>query len=145
MARADKPAGKVRIRKAPLSLREKAAAAAAEQPVTRRQKAFSRAKLTAKTAAKPLKKAYAKKPSLPNNRATTVVGKLFWPLKKVVGLLGPVYFVNSWREVRQVTWPTRRETWRLTLAVFVFSVIFGLAAYGVDTVLDFVFKRTVLK
>ena len=27
------------------------------------------------------------------------------------------YFRNSWRELRQVEWPSRRATWQMTLAV----------------------------
>lgn len=57
----------------------------------------------------------------------------------------PRYFVNSWREVRQVTWPNRRETWRLTLAVFIFAIVFGALIAGVDKVLDLLFKKVILK
>jgi preprotein translocase subunit SecE len=66
-------------------------------------------------------------------------------LKKVLGWLVPRYFVNSWREVRQVTWPTRRETWRLTAAVFVFAIIFGALVAVVDKGLDEIFKKVILK
>ncbi len=59
--------------------------------------------------------------------------------------LVPPYFVNSWREVRQVTWPNRRETWRLTLAVFIFAVVFGALIAGVDKILDLLFKHLILK
>lgn len=59
--------------------------------------------------------------------------------------LVPRYFVNSWREVRQVTWPNRRETWRLTLAVFIFAIVFGALVAGVDKVLDLLFKKVILK
>jgi len=53
--------------------------------------------------------------------------------------------VNAWREVRQVTWPSRRETWRLTGAVFIFAIVFGALVYGVDTGLDALFKKVILK
>jgi preprotein translocase SecE subunit len=59
--------------------------------------------------------------------------------------LVPTYFLNSWREVRQVTWPNRRETWRLTIAVFIFAIVFGSLVAGVDKVLDLVFKKVILK
>jgi len=67
---------------------------------------------------------------------------------KVLGVFGwlmPKYFTNAWREVRQVTWPTRKETWRLTLAVFVFAVVFGALVAGVDKGLDVLFKKLVLR
>jgi preprotein translocase SecE subunit len=69
----------------------------------------------------------------------------FRALRKVLRWLVPRYFINSWRELRQVYWPNRRETWRLTLAVFVFAIVFGALVAGVDRGLDEVFKKVVLK
>ena len=66
-------------------------------------------------------------------------------LTRVLSRLIPRYFVNSWREVRQVTWPTRVETWRLTLAVFIFATIFGAMVAAVDKGLDEIFKKLILK
>lgn len=67
------------------------------------------------------------------------------PILRPLRWLTPSYFINSWREVRQVTWPSRRETWRLTLAVFIFAIIFGAMIAGVDKVLDLVFKKLILQ
>jgi len=68
---------------------------------------------------------------------------------KVLRILGrilwPTYFRNSWKELKQVTWPSRRETWQLTLAVIIFSVIFGLLIALVDFGLDKLFKQVLLK
>ena len=66
-------------------------------------------------------------------------------IKKLLGWLVPRYFVNSWRELRLVTWPNRRETWKLTVAVFVFAVVFGALVWVVDIGLDQLFKRFVLR
>ncbi len=66
-------------------------------------------------------------------------------LKKVLGWLVPRYFVNAWREVKQVTWPGRKETWRLTLAVFIFASVFGFVVYFVDKGLEKLFKELILK
>ena len=75
---------------------------------------------------------------------------LLWPFKtrpaRSVGrVLASVllfrYFRESWKELRKVTWPTRRETYKLTLAVFVFAVSFGLLIAVVDYGLDKVFKQ----
>ncbi len=57
----------------------------------------------------------------------------------------PSYFRNSWREVRQVTWPSRRETWKLTLAVFTFAIIFGILISLTDYGLDKLFRKVLLK
>jgi len=55
------------------------------------------------------------------------------------------YFYNSWRELRQVTWPTRRESRRLTTAVVLFALVFGLLIALVDYGLDKLFKQVLLK
>ena len=73
------------------------------------------------------------------------LAKVFRPLRRVLRWLVPRYLVNSWREVRQVVWPNRRETWRLTLAVFVFAIVFGALVAGVDKGLDEIFKKVILK
>lgn len=66
-------------------------------------------------------------------------------LKKGLSWLVPRYFVNSWRELRLVQWPNRRETRRLTLAVFIFAIVFGAMVAGVDKGLDELFKKVILK
>ena len=67
------------------------------------------------------------------------------PVLKALSKLIPPYFKNSWRELRQVTWPSRSETWKLTSAVFVFAIVFGAAILVVDKGLDEIFKKVVLK
>ena|SRR3989344_6243624 len=69
------------------------------------------------------------------------IGYLIRPLRWLM----PTYFINAWREVRQVSWPNRRETWRLTAAVFIFAIVFGSMVAGVDKVLDLIFKKVILK
>ena len=86
-----------------------------------------------------------KKLNLGQRRPIRLLARLFRPVAKVLSWLAPKYLINSWREVRQVIWPSRRETWRLTLAVFVFAVIFGALVAGVDKGLDEIFKKVVLK
>lgn len=80
-----------------------------------------------------------------DNGLTRTIGKLFRPIRKVLGWLVPRYFVNSWRELKLVTWPGRRETWRLTGAVFVFAIVFGLMITVVDKAIDRIFKEIILK
>lgn len=76
---------------------------------------------------------------------TKALAVVLWPFKKLLSLLAPKYVINSWREVRQVTWPSRSETWRLTGAVFVFAIVFGALVAGVDKILDILFKEFILK
>lgn len=74
---------------------------------------------------------------LPENR----VGRFLNKRRHIV----PGYFRNSWRELRMVTWPSRRETWKLTVAVISFAVIFGLLIAVTDYGLDKLFRKVILK
>lgn len=47
------------------------------------------------------------------------------------------YFVNSWKELRQVTWPNRKTAWKLTFTVIMFSALFAVLTSS----LDFGFER----
>jgi preprotein translocase SecE subunit len=60
-------------------------------------------------------------------------------------MLGFGYFRSSWQELRQVTWPARREGRRLTTAVIIFSVVFGALIAVVDFGLDKLFRQVLLK
>lgn len=62
-------------------------------------------------------------------------------LAKVLGLS---YMRDSWRELKNVTWPTGKETWKLSLAVFTFALIFGSIIALTDFVLDKVFRQLLL-
>ena len=44
------------------------------------------------------------------------------------------YVEESWSELKKVTWPTPRQTWNLTLLVFVVSAMVGTFIFGVDAI-----------
>lgn len=72
-----------------------------------------------------------------------------WKPFRVVGrfvlrFLVPPYFRNSWKEMSLVTWPDRLQTKRLTVAVIIFSIIFGVLVAIVDFILDKLFKKVIL-
>ena len=46
------------------------------------------------------------------------------------------YLRDSWRELRQVRWPNRKATWKMLIAVIVYSVLFMVLI----TVLDLAFS-----
>ena len=69
----------------------------------------------------------------------------FKPLALVGKIIFPVYFRQSWRELRLVTWPNWKESRQLTYAVLVFAVVFGAAIAVVDYGLDKVFRGILLK
>lgn len=76
---------------------------------------------------------------------------IFWPfrmlgrgIKKVGRIFVPKYFKESWGELKQVTWPNRRDTFKLTLAVIIFAIIFGALITVVDYGLDKLFRKVLL-
>lgn len=136
MANDDKKAKIPRIRKTAPTVRERVEAATAEAAAPKRGKT--------RAIASKLKFPFLRL-HLPNNKAFNSLRGVLRPIGRALGWLVPRYFVNSWREVRQVIWPSRRETWRLTLAVFIFALVFGALVAGVDKGLDVAFKKLVLK
>jgi preprotein translocase SecE subunit len=131
------PSGKgPRVRRSAPTLRERQVAAAAKKD---EQKPRRIGRISAKASA-PFKKL-----RLGQRAPFRVLARIFRPIKRVLAWLAPKYLINSWREVRQVVWPSRRETWRLTLAVFIFAIVFGAMVAGVDKGLDEIFKKVVLK
>lgn len=126
---------KPRIRKTAPTVRERAEAARVDADTGK----TNRLRHTLSVAAKPIRKI-----RIPDNRASRPVKKVGRGGKKIIGFLVPKYFIHSWQELRQVNWPSRRETWRLTLAVFVFAVALGLVVAGVDKVLEMLFRKFIL-
>lgn len=56
----------------------------------------------------------------------------------------PSYFRNSFKELRDVKWTSRKETVNLTMAVFIFAVVFGIIIALTDYGLDKLFKKILL-
>ena len=51
---------------------------------------------------------------------------------------------ESWAEARRVVWPTKKETWTITLYVFLFVVVMALFLWLVDSGLQYVLYDLVL-
>lgn len=73
---------------------------------------------------------------LPDNRAGRLLQKR--------GRLIPSYFKEAWQEISKVSWPNRRETTRLTIAVFIFAVIFTTIVAILDFGLDKLFREIII-
>ncbi len=75
--------------------------------------------------------------------------RIFTPVRFIFKVIGKIlllsYFKNSWQELRQVVWPDTRTTWRLTGAVLVFAIVFGLMVAGLDYALEKGFREVLLK
>lgn len=72
---------------------------------------------------------------LPDNKAGRLLNKR--------GRIIPKYFRESWHEIRLTTWPGRKETLRLTIAVFIFSAVFAVIVAALDFVLGKLFKNLI--
>jgi preprotein translocase subunit SecE len=129
-------AKKKRVRKSAPTVRERQEAALAksedQQP--------GLVKRTATAAAKPVKRL-----KLRDRKAVRIITYPIRLLGRLLYKITPKYFINSWHEVRKVVWPSRKETWRLTLAVFIFATVFGALVAVVDKGLDAIFKNVILK
>jgi preprotein translocase SecE subunit len=136
MTESDKTNKTPRVRKTAPTIRERAAEA---------QEKIDNPKVSRVRAVLKPPVRLARSARIPSNPITRILGKIFKVLGKAISWLIPRYFINSWREMKQVTWPGRKETRRLTLAVFMFAVVFGAIAAIVDKGLDEIFKKTVLK
>ncbi|HXH27124.1 MAG TPA: preprotein translocase subunit SecE [Candidatus Acidoferrum sp.] len=55
------------------------------------------------------------------------------------------YFVGSWQELREVSWPNRRATWGLTFAVLLFTFVLVAFIFGIDTGFEQLFKGVIIK
>jgi preprotein translocase SecE subunit len=124
---------KPRVLKKTQTVRERAATARAEKP--------KRIRKTASTLTTPLKKASSKGKKeyhlpLPDNK----VGRILSRRVRFV----PSFIKNAWNEIRLVTWPNRRDTLRLTMAVFIFAIVFAVIVGLLDYALDKLFKEVLL-
>ena len=58
--------------------------------------------------------------------------------------LTPSYIKNSLSELKNVTWPGRKETWKLVFAVYVFALSMGVFIAVLDFGLEKLFKQVIL-
>ena len=66
-------------------------------------------------------------------------------LRLIGRILVPSYIRNSWKELRQVSWPSLKQSRQLTFAVLLFAIVFGALIAIVDYGLDKLFKHVLLK
>jgi preprotein translocase subunit SecE len=74
---------------------------------------------------------------VPDNKA----GKV---LKKRVRIV-PKFVRESWAELKLITWPTKKEAARLTLAVIIFAVAFSIFVQLLDFIFNKLIKEILLK
>ncbi len=109
-----------------------------------------------------------KLPKVKKKKASKLFGKIFWLLSflkkeilklkkylifriifKVLEILSliiyPRYIRNSFAELKGVTWPNFRLSLKLTYAVVIFAIIFGVSVALLDYGLGKIFKFILLK
>ena len=50
------------------------------------------------------------------------------------------YIRDSWRELRQVRWPNRKATWKMVLAVVIYTALFVIIISLLDIFFSFIFN-----
>lgn len=103
----------------------------ADEPVITRKKVVLKDKKQEKTEKK-LKKE-AEKSEKKNEKKSFI---LFRPFVAVGH-----YLRDSWREIRQVRWPNRKATWKMVLAVIVYTAIFAIILVLLDMLFQFIFSK----
>ena len=51
------------------------------------------------------------------------------------------YMHESWQEIRQVRWPSRKATWKMVLAVLAYTALFVVLITLLDVLFSFIFNN----
>ncbi|MBR3353121.1 preprotein translocase subunit SecE [Candidatus Saccharibacteria bacterium] len=55
------------------------------------------------------------------------------------------YLRDSWRELRQVRWPNRKATWKMVLAVIIYTALFMIIITLLDMFFSWIFSLLLSK
>lgn len=126
-----------RRRKKPVTVRDKAtkASAKAAKPPKRKKAAAAAGNSVSKA-----KDFLAQDLSVHDSKNDSKLGRFFTKNRH----MAPAYLRGAVKETSMVTWPSFKEAMRLTMAVFVFSIVFALIVSGVDWVLGKAFEEVIL-
>lgn len=104
----------------------------ADEPAITRKKVVVKDKKTAKDKREKLKKA---EKEIGKNKSERKPFILFRPF---VALFR--YLRDSWHELRQVRWPNRKATWKMVLAVLVYTALFVIIISLLDLLFSWLFN-----
>lgn len=105
--------------------------------VTVKAKNSENKKVRAKEAAAAKKAAKAEKKA---EKAAAKEGKKVFFLFRPFVAIGR-YVRNSFREVRQVRWPDRKATWKMTLSVIIYVLLIAAVIMLLDALFTFIFNQ----
>lgn len=125
---------KARIVKKTETMRERSVKQQGEQKPRRIRRVSNQAKRPLVAAGKFGRREYYL--PLPDNR----IGRFLNKRRHVI----PGFLRNAWAEVRQVVWPSKGETLKLTLAVIIFALVFGTTIWLVDYGIEKLFRQIIL-
>lgn len=89
---------------------------------------------------KKVKKLLTKEIHLTKSEPKSRLGKFLTKSRSLI----PKYFINSWRELKKVTWPSRKESIQLVGAVVLFTAFFTLVTVAADYVFNLIVERVIL-
>jgi len=121
----------------PQSLRQQSYSTNTNKKSRRIKTTVSKVKAPIKTTANLLNKEIRLPVPVPDNR----FGKFITKRRYII----PRFFKDAWSEIKQVVWPNKKETIKLSVAVSVFAIVFGIMIWLVDMGLDYVFKKLLIK
>ncbi len=83
------------------------------------------------------------------SKESVTVGPKSGKLAKRVNPFAPIawlyrYIKGSIKELRKVTWPDRKKTWKITGTVFLFSIVMAAFLFGVDSAFSKLFEKLFL-
>lgn len=104
-----------------------------EAPVAEAKKVEEKSAKTDKKAIKEAKKAEKQaKKSAKSGKKPFILFRPFCALGR--------YLRDSWKEIRQVRWPSRKTTWKMLLAVLVYTAFFVVVITLLDALLTYLFN-----
>lgn len=115
-------------------------ASSGKQPPVRTQHTNKQSAKSEQKAAKAKQRAERKADRKPMPLPLRIITWPFRMIAKPFIALGR-YIRDSWREIRQVRWPSRGATWKMVLAVFVYAGIFMVFIMLLDALFTFIFNN----
>ncbi|MBR3230580.1 preprotein translocase subunit SecE [Candidatus Saccharibacteria bacterium] len=103
-----------------------------DEPAITRKKVVVKDKKSDKTKHKQLKQAEKKIDEKVDTRKPFILIRPFVAFGR--------YLRDSWREIRQVRWPNRKATWKMVLAVLIYTALFVLTISLLDLFFTWLFN-----
>ena len=125
---------------------KKKEAHSSDEPAEVTRKVTVKAKNSENKKTKKADREATKKRNKAEKKAASKANKDEKPLKECFFLFIPFialgrYIRDSFRELRQVRWPNRKETWKLVLSVIVYVVLIAGFIMLLDMLFNFIFSQ----